>query len=101
MQHERIRISAQLCNDERGFVRHQTADEMDVATEPVELGNDDGGLVLLCCLQCRGELRSAIERIGALASLDLIERLQQVVAFSLSEPGERLLLGLEAKARLA
>jgi hypothetical protein len=70
---------------------------MDVAAETVQLRDDDRSLVLLGRLERGRQLRPALESIGALAGFDLIERLQQVIAFSLSEPGECLLLGLQAK----
>jgi hypothetical protein len=41
MQHEWIRVGAQLRHDERRLVGHQAADEMGVATEPIELCHDD------------------------------------------------------------
>jgi hypothetical protein len=47
MQHERIGVRAQLGDDERRLVSHQAADEMDVAAKPVELGDNDRGLVPL------------------------------------------------------
>jgi hypothetical protein len=43
-------------------------------------------------------LRSALKRVAALAGLNFFEGLDQVVALSLSEAGERRLLSLEAQA---
>jgi hypothetical protein len=54
-------------------VRHQTADEVDVAAKPVQLGDDDGRLALLGDLQRCGELRPAIQRIPPFAGLDLCD----------------------------
>jgi hypothetical protein len=44
---ERIGVRAQLGDDERRLVGHEAADEVDVAAEPVELCDDDRGLVPL------------------------------------------------------
>jgi hypothetical protein len=101
MQHARIRISAQFCHDEGRLMGHQTADEMDVATEPVQLGHDDRRLVLLRFLERRRQLWPTIERIGALAGLNLFEGLDQVVAFGLREACQSRLLGLQTKTRFA
>jgi hypothetical protein len=94
VQHEGIRISAKLRNDEWRFVRHQAADEVDVTTQSVELGNDDGRLVLPSGLQGRGEFRPPIERVGALAGLDFLEGLKQRIALSVGEAGKCCLLRL-------
>jgi hypothetical protein len=63
---------------------HQPADEMDIATEPAQLRHDDWCFDLLGRLERRGELRPTVERIGALAGLDLVKSLEEVL---------RLLLG--------
>ena len=49
------------------------ADEGDVAAEPVELGDSDFALSLLSGFQRRLQLRTAIERVGTFAGLDLGE----------------------------
>ena len=60
-----------------------------------------GALCFLAALERGGELRPAVERVGALAGLDLGEGLDQVEALGLGEAGERGLLRLEAKAGAA
>jgi TolB-like protein len=77
-QHERVGIGAEFGDNERGPVLHQAADEMHVAAEPVELGDDDrAGLVdLPGGLERGGELGAAVERVGTLAGLDLGEEKQ-------------------------
>ena len=48
---------------------HQAGDEMDIAREPVELGDDQLGAVLLAGSYCLGQLGA----IGTLAALNLGE----------------------------
>src|SRR6516162_3034361 len=48
---------------------HQAGDEMDIAREPVELGDDQLGAVLLAGSYCLGQLGA----IGTLAALHLGE----------------------------
>src|SRR5579872_7516631 len=66
VQHKRIRVSAQLCHDEWRFVRHQAADEVDVTTQSVELGDDNRGLVFPAALSAAA---SCGRRSSASASL--------------------------------
>ena len=71
---------------------HQAADEVNVAAEPVQLGDDDRRLVPLGELESGCQLRALIWRVGALARLNLSESLNQLVILGLGEPGERRLL---------
>ncbi len=71
---------------------------MDVAAEPVELGDDDRGLVPLGELERLGELRPPIEGVAPLAGLDLAEGFDELEPFSLGKAGERRLLRFEAEA---
>ena len=99
---KRIGISAQLCDDERGLVAHQAADEIYVATEAIQLGNDDRSLVVfLRRLQCRCQLRPPIKGVGTFASFDLRKRLDHVEAFGFRKPCERRLLRFKPQAGLA
>jgi hypothetical protein len=100
VQHERVSISAQLCHDEGRSVRHQARDEMDIAAQAIELRNQDRRFRLLGGLEHCGELRPAIERISALARLDLLERLHQPETLGLGEAGQRGLLRFHAQAGL-
>ena len=77
---------------------HQAGDEVNVTGQAVELRDDNRGLELPGGGQGGGELRPAIERVGALARLDLAEGLGQGVAFGLGKAGERGLLRFEAEA---
>ena len=71
---------------------------MHVAREPIELGDGDGRLALPAGLgQCGGELRAAIERVGALARLDLDELGDDLEPLGLGEPGDGGALGVNAE----
>jgi hypothetical protein len=54
-------------------VRHQPADEVNVAAEPIELRNNDRRFEFPSRLQRRRELRSAIEGIRTFTGFDLLE----------------------------
>ena len=73
VQHERVGVAAEFGDDERHALGHQAGDERDIAREPVELRDQDAALRGLGRGQRGGELRPAIERVGALAGLGLDE----------------------------
>jgi hypothetical protein len=60
---------------------------MDVTREAIELGNDDWTVLLLRQGNCRGELWTSNQGIGAFAGLDLGEPARDYQPFS---PRERL-----------
>jgi hypothetical protein len=86
-----------LSDDERAPLSHQTADEVDVAAEPVELRGDDRAFQLAGHLEGRGKLRPALKRVSALTGLDLGESIYDVAALGSGKPGNGIALGLEAK----
>jgi hypothetical protein len=53
----RINGKSQLGDDERNFLRHQSADKMHVTAQAVQLGDDDRTLAPLGLVQRGGELR--------------------------------------------
>ena len=57
MQHKRINIGTEFGDNERHPVRHQTADEMHVATETVQLADDDRGRRACALLLWRLQVR--------------------------------------------
>ena len=80
-------------------MRHQAADEMHVARQPVELCNYDGCPALPAGFgQCGGELRRPVESIGALPRLDLGELRDDLEPLGLSEAGDGCALGVETEA---
>src|ERR1700690_3859149 len=72
MQDKGVRLAPEIANDEFDPMGHQAGDEMHVPRQPVELGNQDRRLCFACRLERRGELRSALQRIGTLARLNLL-----------------------------
>jgi hypothetical protein len=85
-------------DDERHPVNHRAADEVDVARQAVQPGGGDRALGLLGGLQCGGELRAPVERVGSLAGLDLGELGNDGEALLLGEAGDGLALGIQAEA---
>ena len=96
VQHERIAVDAELSDDERHPVRHQAADEVHVAGQPIELRHRDGALRFAGVGQRRGELRAPLEGIAALAGLDLQVFADQFQAFGCGKAGDDVALRLDA-----
>ena len=84
-----IGIAAEFGHDERHALRHQAGDERHIARQPVELGDEDAALRGLGCCQRRGELRPAVERVGALAGLGLDVLGDDGDALGFGEPRDR------------
>ena len=101
VQHERVGVRAQLRGDERHPGGHQAGDEGDVAREPIELGDDDGATRLLRGGQSRRKLRPALQRIGALARLDLDELARDGETLAFAELGDGPTLRFQAQAGAA
>jgi hypothetical protein len=79
--------------------RHQAGDEGDIPREPIQFGDKHRALLLACRRKCCGELRSAIERIGALAAFDLRELRQDGYAFGYGETRHGCSLGFQPQTR--
>jgi hypothetical protein len=73
MQDERVHICSKLGNKEWNAVSHQARDEVNVATEPVQLGYCDGALLPPRVIKGSGKLGPAVQGIRTLACLDLNE----------------------------
>jgi hypothetical protein len=54
---------------------HQAGDKRDIATQPVEFGDEDWATVAPCRRQGSGKLGSAIQSIGPLPALLFDKRL--------------------------
>ena len=76
---------------------------MNVTREPVELGDGDRARLSVAAGagQGGGELRAAVERVGALARLDLSELGGDLEALGLGEAGDGGALSVNAKPRAA
>ena len=95
MQHEGIHVGAEFGDHERHPLRHQPGDEMDVAAQSVELGDQHGAAVAPRGRQRGGELRPAVERIGPHPRLDLGDRPDHQHAVLCRELGAALTLGIQ------
>jgi uncharacterized protein with von Willebrand factor type A (vWA) domain len=98
VQQERIDVGTQLGDDELDALRHQATDEVNVAAEPVQLGDRDRALAMLGLSQRGSQLRAASKRVGTLAGLDLDELTGQLEALGLGEPGNGLALRFQSEA---
>jgi hypothetical protein len=101
MQDERVYIRAKLGDNEGYAVCHQAADKVNVATEPVQLGDCHWAPLAPCFAQCRCKLRTPLQGVGALAGLHLNEDAAKRGALSLREANQGLLLSFQAEARAA
>jgi hypothetical protein len=103
MQHERVGIGSEFGDDERRPVLHQAADEMHVARQPIELGDDNRATLveLPGRLERGGKLGPAVERVGTFASLNLGKALDNAETLLGGKPGNGLALRLKAESRFA
>ena len=63
MQHEGINIRSEFGNQKRYPVGHQTRDKMDIAAEPVKLGDHYGATLFTSLRKCSGELGPALQSV--------------------------------------
>jgi hypothetical protein len=84
-------------------VRHETADEVHVTRQSVELGDDDRARLPVAASlgEGGGELRAAIEGVRTFARLDLGELPKDPEPLGLGEPGDGGALGVKAETRPA
>jgi hypothetical protein len=71
MEHKRVRVGAELGDDEQQPLRHQPRNEMHVSGEPIEIRDDNGTVRLASVNEGVAELWTAVERVGALSDLGL------------------------------
>jgi hypothetical protein len=90
VQDEWIDVGAKLGDNEGHAMCHQTTDEVDIARQPVELADDHWPFGLACHLDRGGE--PAVEGVGALPNLVLLEGAGDLEIFGLGEAGDRLCL---------
>src|SRR5271169_3370798 len=101
MQHERVRVGAELGNDERHPLRHQPRNEMHVSGEAIELRNYDRTFRLASLRKRAAELGTTVESVGALAGFDLDMLAYEIDPFGLGEALDSGLLGLDPQSALA
>ena len=78
---------------------HQAADEVNVAREPVELGDRHRASLPAAIGQSGGELRTPVEGVGALAGLDLDVFPADLETLGFGKASQRMPLGLYAQSR--
>ena len=71
---------------------------MNVAAEPVQLGDRNRAFALLGLSQRGSQLRAALKRVGTFAGLNLNELTGQLEALDLGEPGNGLALRFQSEA---
>ena len=98
VKHQGVGIGAEFRHDEGDALGHQAGNEGDIPGEAFELGHQHRTLGLARCRQRCGELRPSIERIRALAGLDLGELRYEGDALGFGEAGDRCSLGFDAEA---
>jgi hypothetical protein len=85
----------------KGTLSHELADEMYVAAEPIELGDDHSAANELRLGQRRLELRPTVEGVRSLGGLDLDMLADELDPLKPWRSGRPLALRVEAKAALA
>jgi hypothetical protein len=73
VQHERVGVDTELCDDERHVVLYQAADVVHVVAQPVELGDQDRSAIALRPGKRLGEHGAPVRVV--LAALDLDKHL--------------------------
>jgi hypothetical protein len=101
MQHEWVRVGAELGDDERHSLRHQPRNEMYVAGEAIELGDNDRTFRLAGLRKRAAELWTAVKSVGALSGLDLNMLADELDRFGLGEALNGGFLGLDPQSALA
>jgi len=99
VQHEWVNVRSKLSDQEWDLVGHEAADEVNVATQAVELGHRNVASELPSHSQCGLELWSSVERVRALAGLDLDELAGHRETFGLGELRQGLPLSLYTQPR--
>jgi hypothetical protein len=97
VQDEGIDVRPQLRDDEGHAMRHQSGNEMHVAREAIEFGDQDRAPHRPRLGERRRQLRPAIERVASLAGLDLGELRREVEARLAGEPAQRVRAALRCR----
>jgi hypothetical protein len=98
---ERVYVRTQLSDHKGHFVRHQAADEMHVATEPVQLRHAYRTSPTPRLCQRSGKLWPTLKGVTAFACFDFDERADKVEAFSFRKAAQGFLLCLKPQPRAA
>jgi hypothetical protein len=96
---ERVCLLTKLSNNELNALRHQTGDEVHIATQAVEFRHQDRRAKSAASPEGRRELGTTVKRVGALPSLYFGEPFDDLDMFTLREGPDGRSLGVEAQAR--
>ena len=99
MQHERVRVSAELGHDKRHPLSHQARNKGNVPGKPIQLGNDYAAFRCLGGCQGGGQLGSPVERIGSFAAFEFNELSDDRQALGRRELPDRRALGFNSETR--
>jgi len=101
VQHKWVGVGAEFGDDERHPLRHKPRNEMHVAGEAIELRNDDGTFRFASPGERAAEFWTAVESVGAFASLDFDMLPDEIDPFGFSEALDGGFLGLDPQSTLA
>jgi hypothetical protein len=99
VQNERINVWPKLCDQERHLVRHEAAHEVHIAAKAVQFRHRDVTPEFPSSGEGGFKLGTAVQRVGAFASLYLDKLPGHGEALGLCEVLKRLPLGLDAQTR--
>lgn len=97
VEHEWIDVGTEFGDDEGNALRHQPGDEVDIARQAVELGDDNRASHLSRLRQCCGEHWTAMECVAPLPGLDLDQFGHDGVALSVAEAADAVALRFKTK----
>lgn len=101
VEHERIGVHPKLRHQERHFMDHEPGDEVNIAAQPIELGDRNGAFMLTSGEERCAELGTLLNRVAAFPGLDLRKDGDWLKAILPRETFELILLRLQPEARIA
>jgi len=99
VQHERVRVPAELGDDERHPLSHQAGNKGNVPGKPIQLGNDYAAFRSLGGCQGSGQLGAPVERIGSFAAFEFNELSDDRQALGHRKLPDRRALGFNSETR--
>jgi hypothetical protein len=97
VEHERVCLAAQLCDNELHTLKHQPTNEVHISAQAIELADQYRQPALLRRLQSFSQLRATVQGITALTCLNLRVPVLYRDPFAAGEGFDGLALGLETE----